>query len=509
MGDLPQMSDTVRLPVRIPIHPGLRDHHVEGRIVLPAVEALQVLAETFKRFREDLDVATMTKARFDKFLYIEPGAAEIQAFVDIDGYKNGDITARLLTRSRSHMSSITRIKEHASVRYPRQKPVLENQPLDMSAALEGVCVEIPRNRIYRELVPFGPTYHNIRDTLLISKDGAIAEIGAPPNLTLPGDAGYLGSPFPLDAAFHAACVWGQRYERTVAFPVEIEQRRIIDRTRPAETYFCRILPAGKERDRLIFHIWIYDEDGRLREVAFGVHMRDVSSGRMKPPGWLMEKGDTEPLAELKHRCHALSLIELKTLMPFAGQTLSELEQKRYKKMGNDRGRSYLSARLACKRISRTLSGNDMQTPASGITTVSPPDLVRPCCLPAGGSSALSCSVSHDRRFAIGVAADARVGVDVERMSGRVLKSLSLYMNEEEQGLLHRTKLDKIEAATRIWSIKEAAAKALDIPLADSWNRIRVTVVGPYESTYQIDDGPPVMAIHDVVGEHVFTLVYRL
>jgi phosphopantetheinyl transferase len=151
----------------------------------------------------------------------------------------------------------------------------------------------------------------------------------------------------------------------------------------------------------------------------------------------------------------------------------------------------------------------MQTPASAITTVSPPDLVRPCCHPAAGSSALSCSVSHDRRFAIGVAADARAGVDVERMSDRVLKSLSLYMNEEEQGLLHRTKLDKIEAATRIWSIKEAAAKALDIPLADSWNRIRVTVVGPYESTYQIDDCPPVMAIHDVVGEHVFTLVYRL
>jgi phosphopantetheinyl transferase len=508
MEDFPQMSDDVRLPVNIPILSSLRDHHVEGRVVLPAVEALQVLAGTVKHYRSNTDVNTMTEARFDKFLYIKPDMTEIRAFVDIEAYENGDIIAKLLTKSRSNISHITRIKEHARVRYPRMKPAFESPPLDLSAALEGICDEIPQNKIYRELVPFGPAYHNIQDILLISKEGTIAKIGTPPKDTALGDTMYLGSPFPLDAAFHAACVWGQRYARTVAFPVEIEKRTIINRTRSGDTYYSRILPVRTERDLLIFHLWIYDEGGNLREVASGVHMRDVSSGRMKPPQWLIDKGDQEPLGCVKRHSHALSLIELKTLMPFAEQTLSDREQKRFQKMGAHRRRSYLSARLACKRIFRSLSGNDMQTPASEITTVCA-DLVRPCCPLAESAFTMSCSVSHDRRFAIAVAADRRVGVDVEKLSDRVLKSLPLHMNDEEQTLILETKLSKIGAATRVWSIKEAAAKALDITLAESWNRIRVRTVGPNESTYQIDDRAPVTAIHDVVGEHVFTLVYRL
>ena len=104
------------------------------------------------------------------------------------------------------------------------------------------------------------------------------------------------------------------------------------------------------------------------------------------------------------------------------------------------------------------------------------------------------------------ASDSRVGIDVERMSGRVLKAKRLYMSEEEQALVHESHLGEIEAAVRIWSIKEAVTKALDILLADSWNRVQVRAVGQYESSIQIDDKDPIKAVHDVVGRHVFTIV---
>ena len=495
----------MRLPIDITVHPYLLDHHVEGNVVFPAVEAMQVLAAAVKRFRPDTDTTGMTDARFDKFLYIRPETTRVAAFTDIAVQENGDVSAVLLTKSRSRKSSITRIKEHAALCFPQITPKLPGLPLDLASALEGICFEIPSDKIYRDLVPFGAAYHNIRNHLFVSKEGVIARTYAPLNQTDADKSSPLGSPFPLDASFHAACTWGQRYAGIVAFPVGVEKRIITNPTRPGVSYISRIVPVRTEPDLLIFDIWIYDDNGNLFEGACGVHMRDVSAGRMMPPQWIVDKGGQNPPDSLKHHCRVFSVIELKTLMPFAEKALSDQEQTRFHKMGEKRKRSYLAARLACKRLSRHLSGNDMHTPASEITTVCP-DLVHPCCPQTDGTPMLSCSVSHDDRFAVAAASDSRVGVDVERMSERVLKARHLYMSEEEQALVHESHLGEIEAAVRIWSIKEAVTKALDITLADSWNRVQVRAVGQYESSIQIDDKGPITVVHDVVGRHVFTLV---
>ncbi len=219
MEDLPQIIDPVRLPVEIPIQNYLRDHQVQGKEVFPAVEAMQVLAKTVKRWQPDTDITGMTRARFDKFLYLQPAKNKINAFVDIKMHVNGDITARLLTRTRSEKSSITRIKEHAALCYPLKKISVAAPPLDLNSALEGVCLEVSPDKIYRELVPFGHEYHNIKSPLMISEKGALAQIGTPPDESGSHGSGILGSPFHLDAAFQAACVWGQRHVNTVAFPV--------------------------------------------------------------------------------------------------------------------------------------------------------------------------------------------------------------------------------------------------------------------------------------------------
>ncbi|MDP2644720.1 MAG: polyketide synthase dehydratase domain-containing protein, partial [Desulfobacterales bacterium] len=100
--------------------------------------------------------------------------------------------------------------------------------------------------------------------------------------------GILGSPFHLDAAFHAACVWGQRYEQVVAFPVGFDHRTIYEPTRPGEIYFSRVIAVETSRDLLIFDIWIYNQQGNLCESVGRVHMKDVSAGRMKPPRWITE-----------------------------------------------------------------------------------------------------------------------------------------------------------------------------------------------------------------------------
>jgi hypothetical protein len=281
-------DETVILPIKITVRSYLQDHRFEGNAVFPAVEAMKVLAHAVKKIAPQTDITACTGARFDKFLIIDPDTITIDALCRISPLGNGDIAAVLQTKTRSKTAAFTRTKEHVIVHFSRVKPVVDSPDCNSLDWAESDCLEISPDQIYSELVPFGPAYHNISQNLVIHKDGAFAKIQAPdfrePFATDP----RLGSPFVLDAGFHAACVWGQRYSRMVAFPVAVDRRIIARPTRPGNTYCCWILPTAIASDLLMFDIFICDEDNTLFENAIGVHMRDVSAGRMKPPEWIME-----------------------------------------------------------------------------------------------------------------------------------------------------------------------------------------------------------------------------
>ncbi|SPD74823.1 conserved hypothetical protein [uncultured Desulfobacterium sp.] len=286
MEGLPQIKANIHKPVDIAVFPYMMDHRFMGHAVLPAVEAMQVLAAFVKEARPDANVTFLTEAKFAKFLYIKPGSEFIAAFADISIYENGDVIASLITKTTSQKSRITRTKEHAAIRFPGSVMHIPQIPLDITASLEGISFDIQAERIYSDLVLFGPAYHNIKGLLHVSYDGAIAEISSP---IKPGndENELLGSPFILDAAFHAACVWGQRFRRIVAFPVGVERRMVFKQTGPDQLFFCRIIPVMTESDFLVFDAWIYDSDGTLFEAVSGIQMRDVSGGAMKPPQWVV------------------------------------------------------------------------------------------------------------------------------------------------------------------------------------------------------------------------------
>ena len=291
MADFPQMTNTtVRLPVKIHVFPYLLDHRFEGNPVFPAVEAMQILAQAVKDFAPQADITAITDATFDRFLYIPPATVKIDALCSMTSLENGDITAVLQTKIRSKKTSMTRIKEHATVRFPRVRPEVAAHPRDPGSAGENDFLAITPDQIYRELVPFGPAYQNISQNLTLHKKGAIAKLRAPRFMDVIEKTGQLGSPFVLDAAFHTACVWGQRYSGVVAFPVGVEKRIIVKPTQPGDTYISTAIPVRTDSDMLIFDICICDEDNTLYESALGVHMCDVSAGRMKPPSWIIETG---------------------------------------------------------------------------------------------------------------------------------------------------------------------------------------------------------------------------
>ena len=280
MESLSKIREKVRLPLCIKIPPYLMDHQYRGKAVLPAVEAIEILAVSTLDHLPGTAVHCIRDARFDKFLVIEDGQQQIDAFNDLEVFDNGRVISRFITRTKSKKAMITRTLEHATLCFhgvsSAPEPPLLGIPTDSG-------YHVPAEAIYQSLVPFGSSYHNLKE-LTLFKEGARGQVYAP----LLGDPErLLGSPFPLDAAFHAACVWGQRYAGLVGFPVGFGLRRLLMPTHPGNTYISRIFPKEIHSNRVLVDIWITDKDGTIHEVVVDAVMQDVSGGRIKPPSWIL------------------------------------------------------------------------------------------------------------------------------------------------------------------------------------------------------------------------------
>lgn len=285
MGDFPEIGSTTRRSVTIAIPPLWADHHFQGRPILPAVEAMQILAHRVKGMYPHLDVRTISQATFNKFFPLPPGKASIHAICETADMDTGGVRAALITKTDAKTVKIRRAMVHAQLDFGNLPRESSTGARDL--VLDRKCPDfsVDPHRIYTELVPFGPGYRNITKPLRLWPQGAWAHIQAP-ELSDPQTAFPLGSPFVLDAAFHAACVWSQRYSGVVAFPVGIGKRIIHQPTRTGKAYRASIVPVKTDRPHLAFDICITDLDGARFEVLQSVRMRDVSGGRLRPPHWI-------------------------------------------------------------------------------------------------------------------------------------------------------------------------------------------------------------------------------
>ncbi len=267
------------------IQPYLRDHFFEGRAVFPAVETMILLARAIRDAWRETDVTHMTDASFSRLLALSPEANRIEVQIDIERLEQG-IRASLSTTVRLQAAGISRKLEHARATFGKASALPETSPSFRDAQkMDGPCIGVPAQSIYRELIPFGPAFRNILGDLAVSEAGAIAEISGGA-----GDADdtVLGSPFVLDAAMHAACVWSQRFKGIVPFPVGVDKRMVHKPTRKGQSYLARVVPVGVSLEPFRFDAWIYDQSGVICETIHGLQMRDVTQGRIRPPQWIKD-----------------------------------------------------------------------------------------------------------------------------------------------------------------------------------------------------------------------------
>lgn len=461
------MSQAHRIPVCLENPACLADHRAEGRSVLPAVLALQALAREASARWPGLEVARSRDARFLRFLETPADRSPVEAEVEFEPLGPGEVRARLLTRKAAGTSGLARNSIHVEATFGGSAAATAPLPcLDTLGALSGPCLAISSQRLYSDLVPFGPCFHNALGLVQLSADGALGRLRAALH-PLPQEP--LGSVFPLDAAFHLACAWGQRYAGELTFPTGFAERRVRKRIEPGEEVSCRVLPMGREGERLLFDLWLTDDRGELREACLGLVMQDVARGRMPAAAWVRDDG-RDPLGLLRAACLGFEVQELDAVAQAASGVLTPAERVRFDGQGARRRRAYLGARLALKRLGRGLTG-DWASPPGALET-SAPDGILPACPGFSGRV----SAAHDDRFAVAVAGERPIGVDVERLAPRVLSTRRMFLDEAEQALVRESPLGELRAATRAWCAKEAAAKAWGFGLGGALERVRIAAL---------------------------------
>jgi hypothetical protein len=273
------------IPVTLPIPPWFRDHRFNGRVILPAVEAMRLLAITVEDQHPDRNVRVMTEGRFARFLEITPDQAEIEILVEMQRDESGNVRAGLQTRKR--LRTMARTIAHCELSFiaAAAGEVAMDPPQPSSSGPFG---EVSAARIYRDLVPFGPAYRTLQGTLCLTEDSAWGPLQAADLPAAGKGRDLLGNPFVLDGAMHAACVHGQRLVDFVPFPVEFRQRVVHRPTLAGERYLTRVRLKSMAADELVYDIGIFDRMERIRESLTGLRMRDVSGGRLRPPAWIRE-----------------------------------------------------------------------------------------------------------------------------------------------------------------------------------------------------------------------------
>ena len=213
--------------------------------------------------------------------------------------------------------------------------------------------------------------------------------------------------------------------------------------------------------------------------------------------------DWQGIEELKTVCSGIVLLQTEALLPTEKELLTPREAARAEELGPRRRKAFLAARVALKKLARQLDLFSEDTPDSGIETLGP-DRVKPCL----GESDFYCSVSHANRFVVAVGDVHPIGVDIEVVSEKAVRIWHLFMPSKNSDFLLSSGLGPKRAATRAWTIKEAAAKAFDLGLSEAIREVEIVLIG--ERSSEIRHGGKTYSVKHAEGEgHVLSLLTRL
>jgi hypothetical protein len=260
-------------------------HAIAGKPIVPAVELLNFLAQAVDRRGISLGTPlTMRDVTFPRFLPANDiPRCTFEVALEEPSQPGGGIRARLSSRIELP-GGIQRHRTHVAVTFGGQVP-----PAAQALPEADVEYEIAAERVYRELIRFGPHFCNLQGPVRLARAAAWATVASPtPPHPNPSKA---GCPYLLDSAMHLACVWGQRYAGIVAYPTGFSARKVPSPIAHGQRR-CVVMARGKGPRHLQFDLWLIDEEHRVCDAVDGLVMAPLAMGS-PPPDWIALPQGTE------------------------------------------------------------------------------------------------------------------------------------------------------------------------------------------------------------------------
>ncbi len=269
MEQLPELGQSTSFELAIPVHSCFFDHAVNGKPVLPAVEAMEILTGFASNKLSSNCENYLFNASFGKFLPLSPQKDSVDAIIEVERVEDSVFKASLQTKVQ-YTSGISRRLTHASVHYTNEIPPLTNDLIEID--IQPTQNQITAAEIYRDIIPFGKNYQNLRDPIEMTPQHVTS--GLYSGAKLAGER-KLGSPFTLDAAFHSACAWGERLHQKVIYPIGFGKRYIPKPTSFESSYKGVVIFKETQSQIFLFDLFILDMNGNLREVVFDLQMKEI------------------------------------------------------------------------------------------------------------------------------------------------------------------------------------------------------------------------------------------
>jgi hypothetical protein len=275
------------VPVVLPEVRDVRDHLIAGKATVPAVELLEFLVRTAAPHLGAGDTIplpfSMSDAAFARFLPAdEIDQCTFEVTLEHAGGHAGLGVRATLTSRIALAGGMRRARVHAECTLAGPPTATPSPPSELDCEFE-----VPAARMYRELIPFGPRFRNLRGTLRLGRTGATGLVRSPEPPRSPPP--LAGCPYLLDAAMHMACLWGQRYAGVVAYPTGFATRLLTSPLAHGERR-CIVVPRAVEPRRLLCDLWLTDGAGEICDGVLGLAMSPLAAAS-PPPAWISLAGE--------------------------------------------------------------------------------------------------------------------------------------------------------------------------------------------------------------------------
>lgn len=479
--------------------PYLDHHRIDGTPVLPGVMAMEICAQLCARMAGDKPFRGVTDMRFmkpaklhrDEPLQLTVAAERAEALPD------GTILYRTVVRSiRPGRTGRSIETEHftGQLRFggPSAGP---RQPIKLSAA-GRVVGGLSKEAIYEHY--FHTDSFAILDSLQAAGEQlVVAEGHIDESLLSTMGGGFLTLPLVTEMAFQAGGLHGLVQESTTLLPARIGMSTKIQQPQKGAQLTTRVAIRSHSPEGLVFDAEVLAEDSQL--ICRFTEIELVAAGKYA--------GDTPTPGEVDTIVSQLGLEEVdadrfeRAAELAAPGELEHYQRKRSEKARREWVLSRILAKGAIADFYRRYYGVALKPTEIQIVKdeFGAPSLN--ILKQVGATKAPSISMSHSSGRAVVVLVPpwrkALAGVDLERVEPRPGRFADDYFTKRERKAAQKHEQPD-SALTAMWSLKEAASKALGLGThLDFRNEIEVTNLS--DSAAQIRFGGKAQARLDSLG----------